>query len=232
MDCRTFERNLEDYLEGGLDFAGRFGMERHAQQCFSCDKTVSDAQKLSRMARNLKRVAAPADFEAAVLARIQKEGLARRPAWYWRLPVFWNDRWSWRPVALGIMALALLGLGALISTRWVKVESDGSVRLARKDSEGSSAPRMNPAVDPGSTRLESTDLEEASNQQKPFPSDAVLPADGSGLSIYADPAAGTGYVEYLVPGTGNRQIIMRLPKTIWMRYGQPTEEYYIRNVSH
>ena len=47
MDCRTFNKKLEDYLEGGLDFPGRFGMERHAGHCFACGKTVADAQKLN-----------------------------------------------------------------------------------------------------------------------------------------------------------------------------------------
>ena len=62
--------------------------------------------------------------------------------------------------------------------------------------------------------------------------DAVFSTEESGLSIFAEPATGTAYDQYLVPGPDNRQIIVRLPKTIQMRYGQPSEEYYIRNVSH
>jgi hypothetical protein len=40
------------------------------------------------------------------------------------------------------------------------------------------------------------------------------------------------YVELLVPGPDNRQILMRLPKTIRMESGQSSEEHFIRNVSH
>jgi len=40
------------------------------------------------------------------------------------------------------------------------------------------------------------------------------------------------YVEFPVPGQDNSQFIMRLPKTIRMRYGQPSQEHFIRNVSH
>src|SRR5439155_18478555 len=40
------------------------------------------------------------------------------------------------------------------------------------------------------------------------------------------------YVEFPVPGPDNSQFIMRLPKTIRMRYGQPSQEHFIRNVSH
>jgi hypothetical protein len=44
-------------------------------------------------------------------------------------------------------------------------------------------------------------------------------------------AGDSEYVEYTVPGPGDRQII-RLPKTIRMHYELPSESYYIRNVSH
>ncbi len=70
MNCRTFHRTLEDYLEGGLDFSGRFGMERHARQCLSCGKEMSDAQRLHQMVSELQRVKAPSDFEASVLREI------------------------------------------------------------------------------------------------------------------------------------------------------------------
>jgi hypothetical protein len=38
------------------------------------------------------------------------------------------------------------------------------------------------------------------------------------------------YLEYAVPG--QRNLIMRLPKTIRMRYAEPSQEHFIRNVSH
>ena len=77
MDCRKFHGNFEDYLEGGLDFAGRFGMERHAQQCIVCGKKLAAAQRLRAMARELQRVQAPLNFESSVLneiARIKGHG--------------------------------------------------------------------------------------------------------------------------------------------------------------
>ncbi len=42
------------------------------------------------------------------------------------------------------------------------------------------------------------------------------------------------YVEYTMPGPDNRPVPVRLPlpKTIPMRYGQMSEEYFIQNVSH
>ncbi len=59
MNCRTFHRTLEDYLEGGLDFSGRFGMERHARQCLSCGKEMSDAQQLRRMVSEFSALRRP-----------------------------------------------------------------------------------------------------------------------------------------------------------------------------
>lgn len=236
MDCRTFHKKLEDYLEGGLDFPGRFGMERHAQQCFLCGKVVSDAQKLSRMARGLDRVKAPADFEATLLARIQKEHLPRHSGWFWRLPIFWGDAWSWRTVAWGALAVALLGAGIFFSTRWTNSEVNG-VSFARKTA-GTPAAQPNPGDTEGSAAMmEPTNVAEVSDSvpsagRKALRNDAVFSTQESGLSIYAEPAIGTDYEQYLVPGPDNRQIIVRLPKTIQMRYGQPSEEYYIRNVSH
>jgi hypothetical protein len=42
----------------------------------------------------------------------------------------------------------------------------------------------------------------------------------------------TEYLEYQVAGPDNRPVTIRLPKRIRMQYGQASEEYFIRNVSH
>ena len=76
MDCRRFHRDLEDYLEDGLDFAGRFGMERHAKQCIGCGEALSNARRLRRMARQLEKVKAPANFESAVLNEIGRREIS------------------------------------------------------------------------------------------------------------------------------------------------------------
>jgi hypothetical protein len=40
-----------------------------------------------------------------------------------------------------------------------------------------------------------------------------------------------GWIEIPVPGPSGDELI-RLPKTLRMKYGQPSEDYFIRNVSH
>ena len=129
MDCRNFHRNLEDYLEGGLDFPGRFGMERHAQQCISCGKTVADAQKLSQMARQLGRVGAPADFEASLLKRIQSEGV-RRTAWRsWRPAVGLFEFPVRRFAVAGGLTLLLAGVGFFFVARWTGADGSSSAPI-------------------------------------------------------------------------------------------------------
>src|SRR5512136_102372 len=120
MDCGTFHRNLEDYLDGGLDFPGRFGVERHAQQCLSCGKDLADAQRISRLAKELNRVKAPCEFEAQVHRRIQSRGLHRRPK-LWKLQYFWWDRRPLRSLAWGTAALILLVGGGFYTSNWISI---------------------------------------------------------------------------------------------------------------
>ncbi len=234
MDCRKFQRNLEDYLEGGLDFPGRFGMERHAQQCFVCGKELSGALKLSQEVRALRRVSAPPDFEAAVLERIHARGKRSR---FGSLRGFWVygfDYPSWRLVALGASALAIVGFVVLVAAyRTSHDPGTASPMVSGTPSRAPASPQTTASV---------TAFPESPRPVQP---------EQAGIGNFAPVAAGgarkdyavgdegffgqiepSEYVEYVVPGPGDRPMIVRLPKTIRMRYGQPSEDYYIRNVSH
>ncbi len=221
MDCRKFQRNLEDYLEGGLDFPGRFGMERHAQQCFNCGRELSGAQRVSQMAQDLKRVSAPPDFEAAVLRRIHADGNRTR---FWTLRRFWIygfDYPSWRLVTLGASALALMAFAILIAGR-----RNVTVTPSGQNIESVAEPR--PIETPPAPGL--------TGGRELVPVTVRSPREKRGYlakeNRFAPQIELSGYEDYLVPGPGGRQEVVRLPKTILMRYGQPSEEYYIRNVSH
>ena len=110
MDCRTFHKNLEDYLEGGLDFSGRFGMERHAQQCIGCGETLAGAQRLRQMASGLKRVKAPPDFESSVLNKIAAHKSQGRFSGLRSLWIYGIEWPSWRKLSLASSSLIVLGL--------------------------------------------------------------------------------------------------------------------------
>jgi hypothetical protein len=231
MDCRKFDEKLEDYLEDGLDFAGRFSMERHAQQCFACGKTVADALKLRQMARESRRVKAPADFETQLMHKIQSGGI-RRSSWRkWSLPVFTFSWPSWRLFAAGCAAVVFAAFAAVYTARQIGVGTAGGTALVQPKSEPVRSQEENP-----SGRLLNPDAPAmAANSVAAKPTN--LPAL-TGYSTEADTpvvfsdSSDSEYVECLVPGPGGRQLIMRLPSTIRTRYGQPSEEYFIRNVSH
>lgn len=239
MDCRTFHKNLEDYLEGGLDFPGRFGMERHAQQCFGCGKVVGDAQHLSRLAHELKGTGAPENFEAELLRRIQKESLGR-PLWkFRRLPIYFFEWPSWRFLTACALILGMAGFAAFFSNRWLKTDRAGDAAGIARESRPVLAPQRNVETLPVAPAHNPPKAVAVSGRPRkaPVPARDIFAKPRSGYSTeedspyYAD-RADSDYAEYLVPGPGNRQYVMRLPKTIRMLYGQPSEEYFIRNVSH
>jgi Putative zinc-finger len=243
MDCRKFQRNLEDYLEGGLDFAGRFGMERHAQQCYSCGRTESDAQKLKGLALEVKRVSAPPNFEAAVLARIHDGesrfflgGLRK----WWAYGLEWP---SWPSLALGVSGLSLFAVAILFSLHhFAGTDPSGEIAAERV----SASDRLPSTPSPREGSLTAVAAGRSSSDpvtELPANPLTVSPASSSvrrprarystdELTVELSNPGESDYVEYLVPGPGNRPVIMRLPNTIRMKYGQASEEHFIRNVSH
>lgn len=237
MDCRKFQKNLEDYLEGGLDFPGRFGMERHARQCFHCEKELAGAQKLGQMARELTRVSAPPNFESALLSRIQVRGERSR---FMSLRRFWvYDYPSWRTVAMGTATLAFLSVGILLmfKTQWTGRESQApDIPLAGSPAQASGSSGANTAYDSARNSMSPAATLEKSDPRPPAPIAIVSPPERGGYSAEDQGFYGqiepSEYVDYLVPGPGDRPMIVRLPKTIRMKYGQPSEEYFIRHVSH
>jgi anti-sigma factor RsiW len=224
MDCRTFHKKLEDYLQGEMDFPARFGMERHAQQCYACGKEMKDALRLREMAKTLVRVKAPADFEAALLARLQNAGVRRRNSMPWRLLTLGLDRISWRLLAAGAAAavVAIAGIHLFIGA-----QRENAAFVSKND-----ALTPAPPFEAGGTPADDGAVAVLSPRIVPLgdPKARFLPAE-DWSEKYLDPAD-LGYFEYALPGPGDRRMIMRLPKSILLRYGMPSEDYFIRNVSH
>jgi|WetSurMetagenome_2_1015567.scaffolds.fasta_scaffold22689_4 hypothetical protein len=119
MNCRTFHKKLEDYLQNGLDFPARFGMERHARQCLGCGKDLANALELRQKVLELKRVKAPVDFESSLLDKI---GMCKTPSRFSAFRRFWIYRLEWpslRKAAFATSGLALLTLGIVFSYHMV-----------------------------------------------------------------------------------------------------------------
>ncbi len=232
MNCKTFHRNLEDYLQGDLDFPGRFGIERHARQCLGCGKDLADAQALARMARVMGRTAAPQDFEAKVLRRIASRGLHRRPKVWW-LQYHWPEWISGRSVAWAVPVLALVFAIVLI---WAGLDRSPADTAISGDSL--LPERGAPAGTDGEPSLAISPARRASDltPNPSTPSRAAVPDLGlvveSDASYWLSGSQDTEYIEYTFPDIGGRPMVMRLPKTIRMRHTQTSEEFFIHNVSH
>jgi hypothetical protein len=244
MDCRKFQKNLEDYLEGGLDFAGRFGMERHAQQCYPCGRTESDAQKLKRLAHEIERVSAPPNFEAAVLARVHDRN--SRVLWGGlRSRFVYGLEWpSWPSVALAASGLSLFVLAILFSLHHF-AGTDRPAEIAVEQPPVSDLPPSTPSLQKEEPLTAAAPAHSSSNPVTELPVNSATLSPASTpvrrprklystdeLTVDLSNPGESDYVEYWVPGPDNRPMIMRLPNTIRMQYGQASEEHFIRNVSH
>jgi hypothetical protein len=239
MNCRTYRKNLEDYLEGGLDFPSRFGMERHAQECICCGKELSDAQKLRAMAHGLQRVSAPPDFEAKVLRRIHAEGRRDR---FWSIAQNWTFGVIPSPRILAFSAsglVVLAGLGFLISYRYPQSSAPAESPVAAiREPAPSPTPQAIEGPELSAVSVKSASVSKPSKRQEVAPL-ALIPRHSNGNNstlgnsepVYAE-AADQDVVGLPVPGPDSSQQIMLLPKALKVRNEPPSEDYFIRNVSH
>ena len=227
MDCRSFHKNLDDYLQDGLDFAGRFGMERHAQQCFDCGKELEDAQNLRRLAAGLARVKAPANFESGVsesIARRRTHGFLHNLRNYWSFSFEWP---TWQRTALATSALVVLGFGLFFAMH----------RETLQPTPPPAVVETLPAPGPENNDSIQTPVIPASREQTIAEiqkgMQAVSGSESETPEVFKDgelPRAQS--VDYLLVGPDNQPAPDRMPNKIYMRYGPPSEEYFISNVSH
>ena len=228
---------MEDYLEGGLDFSGRFGMERHAQQCISCGKEMSDAQRLNRMISELQRVKAPANFEASVLREIGMRKVHGRLSGFRSFWIYGFEWPSFPKLALASSCLAILFIGIFYASHRSGFNRDSAstqvasqpaaIPVAAMETKNPPAANIEMPLPKNSAAAETPKL--AKRVQPP----AILkrePITDQDMRDLQD----MDYVEYSMPGLDNHPVPVRLPlpKVIPMRYSQMSEEYFIQNVSH
>ncbi len=232
MDCRKFHKNLEDYLEDGLDFSGRFGMERHAQQCIGCGEELAGALRLRRMVHKLNRVKAPANFESAILSEIGKRKGHGRFAYFRRFWFYGFELQSLRRLALAGSGLAILAIGIFYLSPYLSRRATPEVPstpalVAQEPAKIKRNENPQPATTPVATQPEQhlrgnvrdmAEMAQASNSEQ---EQVVEPESND-----------TDYVELQIIGPDKRPVSFRLPDKSRSRDGQTAQEYFIRNVSH
>ena len=227
MNCRTFQKNLEDYLENSLDFSGRFGMERHARQCIRCGREMAHAQRLSRLVRGLDKVKAPPDFESKVLNEIGERKLRSRFPVFHSLFVFGFDMLSWRQYALAASIVIIFGLGFLY---WQNLDARKPLQpSAWTDADSDNHPDINKIEEGGIPSKANT---AGHGENAVLGPDSVFdnaPEQGLYVDYHTNES---DYREYRAIGPDNLPVIIPLPDKIHMQVSPPTEEYFIRNVSH
>ena len=229
MNCRTFHRNLEDYLEDGLDFSGRFGMERHAQQCIRCGKEMAGALRLRQMASELVRVKAPLNFESSVLHEI---GMRKAHGRFSGIRSFWiyGLEWaSWRKLALASCSLIFLGFGMFYLSHRTAPDSVPTPPMAvSKPSAAVMETKNNPgAIAAIPARPKPVAI------KTPKPAIKANPPESLAQERFAvEDELDAEYIDYMGEGPDNRPMPIRLPKRIRMQHGPASEEYFIRNISH
>lgn len=237
MDCRKFHKNLEDYLEGGLDFPGRFGMERHAQQCIRCGKELTGAQRLRQMVSGIDRVKAPVNFEQSLLNEIGKIKTEER---FSSLKRFWIYGFEWpsmRKVALASSCLAILAFGMFYfsANKSTSVSplpvSAPPVVAVQKPVKTDQPPVQAPEAVPLKTAvLKPTS---ALSRHESGTEEMTKAPDPERERIVEEELAETDYVELQLMGPDNRPVsVYRQPNEPQLRNVKINEEYFLRNLSH
>jgi len=242
MDCRKFHRNLEDYLEDGLDFPGRFGMERHAQQCISCANGMDGAQRLRRMARELERVKAPANFESSVLNEILKRKagsrFSRLRIWLYGFELPSTRKLALASSVVAVLAIAIFYVSAQFSGKAVSVQT-APPKIASELPRPSAPAVEQPAkivkslpVRAAKTVKASSVREKPSNPvEVPQLADATPPVRPEREQIANQEPMDSDYLEIRF-GPETHPVSFRLPNQTHIRYGPNPQKYFIWNVSH
>jgi hypothetical protein len=246
MDCKKFRKHLENYLEDGLDFPARFGIERHAQQCISCGKDMADAQRIRQMVSEMGRVKAPENFEASVIGEIAKRRLKVRTAGIRRFWLYGHEAPLGWKLALASSSLAVLAIGIFAFISMTGSSQDPASTVAMEE-PGNSYADMNAMQNPAANGVISPILEQPASENAP--AIAEVPAEAEVLRVAASPENpevlqpefvtdwDTGEVElieHLMMGPDGRPVTIQLPmpRKIYMQYNQTPEDYYIQNISH
>ena len=230
-------------------------MERHAQQCLHCGKDLANAQSLRRMTAGLARVKAPLNFEALVSDKIAAHKMRGTFSLMHSFGIFGFEWLSWRKMALAASSLAILGFGIFYAAHRQTFSPEPGLSAAKPQSADpvqtlipETPPSASPAPSLVAEKPQSIAVQKkedppgtlsASAPEPPVVSEAASVAEAKQYpppidfdALESQGAIQAESVDYLLLGPDSHPALDRLPKKLYMPYGQASEEYFIRNVSH
>jgi hypothetical protein len=222
MNCGNFDRLIGPFVDGDLPPAQVRIMEAHLDSCPQCREQLREWRALSTTARQLPRFSAPAGFESELMRRIQAREHRR-----WRYLLFDLPRPAVQALAYASLVFAL-GISALL-LRQAAFRS-GPMEAEYRSPEPPAAV-SNPIAGPVRRAGDDGQFMEASSRTEPDMFALPPIRMRYGFSNYAIPQ-NTDYVDYLVKGTGDQEVYIRLPRTIIFYPPADNDAYYVRNISH
>lgn len=88
MECKQFQEDMSEYLDGRLSRSERDHFKAHLGQCPSCRQSFLELKSLALKLRSLPELTAPADFLVKLRARLDQEGESAWGTRVYPLPKF------------------------------------------------------------------------------------------------------------------------------------------------
>ena len=116
MNCREFQDELYEYLEGSLSLQHQAAAEQRLAQCAACRLAFQGERETARRLSNTFRGATdslrlPTDVERRVVTALaQPRGVAEKP----RTELYFWRRWAWPLTAAAAGLLGLVGFYSFV----------------------------------------------------------------------------------------------------------------------
>jgi hypothetical protein len=103
MECRKYESQFNDYLDGELSLKERETLQSHLRKCLSCYRKWNSLQKTKEILGRLPNLHPPSHLSAVVMARLKERRLPRLTGPFAYLP-------RWLPLGVGATLVLIISL--------------------------------------------------------------------------------------------------------------------------
>jgi hypothetical protein len=227
MKCRTFEKQLQDYLDSILEDVQTEEMKQHASSCSACSGLLRRWIRTSEAVRSLPQVESQPDLEIVLRRRLKNE---KTPG-HWFSWVF-VPKLAYQMISVGLLGVAIGSAVFYLFQPTEPTETQVAAPIHKSEEAGISKP-----LPPSSIPKESRSAERGAYPvgipvASGMPESAFDPTEvnWSSEAFLRDPNG--EYVEYLLKGTGQEEILVRMPKVIRVRPPVENDQGYFRYISH